>query len=162
MEEIRKKDFHGQEKRKKTFHGQGGNKKVDGNKKTTEHGKEKKEYLSDFNAHSPKMDEFSLKCLKRNQKDNKGRTVKIPEKKKDYDNFNYDSLELASEEKRNKNKSQGHDKMHDIKEGIVRIIPLGGVEEIGRNMYVVEYKNDIVILDAGFQFTDNDTTPGID
>ncbi len=48
-----------------------------------------------------------------------------------------------------------------IEPGIVRIIPLGGVEEIGRNMTAVEFGNDIVIIDCGFQFQD-DSTPGID
>ncbi|HEY4522451.1 MAG TPA: ribonuclease J, partial [Candidatus Paceibacterota bacterium] len=43
----------------------------------------------------------------------------------------------------------------------VRIIPLGGVEEIGRNMTAVEIGNDIFILDAGFAFSEEDT-PGID
>lgn len=43
----------------------------------------------------------------------------------------------------------------------IRIIPLGGVEEIGRNMTVIEYKNDIVIIDVGFQFKE-ESTPGID
>jgi len=44
---------------------------------------------------------------------------------------------------------------------VVRIIPLGGVEEIGRNMTAVEIGNDIFILDAGFAFSEDDT-PGID
>lgn len=43
----------------------------------------------------------------------------------------------------------------------VRIIPLGGVEEIGRNMTAIEVGNDIFILDAGFAFSEDDT-PGID
>ncbi len=43
----------------------------------------------------------------------------------------------------------------------VRIIPLGGVEEIGRNMTAVEFGNDIFILDCGFAFSEEDT-PGID
>ncbi|MBI1974607.1 MAG: ribonuclease J [Candidatus Zambryskibacteria bacterium] len=43
----------------------------------------------------------------------------------------------------------------------IRIIPLGGVEEIGRNMTVIEYGDDIVVADCGFQFTDDDT-PGVD
>lgn len=43
----------------------------------------------------------------------------------------------------------------------IRIIPLGGVEEIGRNMTVVEIGEDIIIVDAGFQFKDEDS-PGID
>lgn len=43
----------------------------------------------------------------------------------------------------------------------IRIIPLGGVEEIGRNMTAIEYGNDIVVVDMGFQFQEEDT-PGID
>ncbi len=48
-----------------------------------------------------------------------------------------------------------------LAEGNIRIIPLGGVEEIGRNMTMVEIGNDIVIIDCGFQFREDDT-PGID
>lgn len=43
----------------------------------------------------------------------------------------------------------------------VRVIPLGGVEEIGRNMTAIEYKDDIIVIDAGFQFKE-DNTPGVD
>ena len=46
-------------------------------------------------------------------------------------------------------------------DNVVRIIPLGGVEEIGRNMTAVEIGNDIFILDCGFAFSEDDT-PGID
>jgi len=46
-------------------------------------------------------------------------------------------------------------------ENVVRIIPLGGVEEIGRNMTAIEIGNDIFVLDAGFAFSEDDT-PGID
>jgi ribonuclease J len=43
----------------------------------------------------------------------------------------------------------------------IRIIPLGGVEEVGRNMTLIEHQNDIIIVDAGFQFRE-ESTPGID
>ncbi len=43
----------------------------------------------------------------------------------------------------------------------IRIIPLGGVQEIGRNMTAVEFGNDIIIIDAGIQFS-TEETPGID
>jgi ribonuclease J len=43
----------------------------------------------------------------------------------------------------------------------IRIIPLGGVEEIGRNMTAVEFGEDIIVIDIGFQFKD-ENTPGID
>lgn len=49
----------------------------------------------------------------------------------------------------------------DIEAGTFRIIPLGGVEEIGRNMSVIETKNDMVVIDMGFAFKDEDT-PGVD
>ncbi len=48
-----------------------------------------------------------------------------------------------------------------IQKGNIRIIPLGGVEEIGKNMTVIETYEDIFIIDAGFQFRD-EKTPGID
>lgn len=44
----------------------------------------------------------------------------------------------------------------------VRIIPVGGVEEVGKNMTIVETKDDILIFDAGFQFvSDENDAPGI-
>ena len=48
-----------------------------------------------------------------------------------------------------------------LESGNIRIIPLGGVEEIGRNMTAFEYGDDIIIIDCGFQFKEDDT-PGID
>ncbi len=47
------------------------------------------------------------------------------------------------------------------KDGDIRIIPLGGVEEIGKNMTVIEIGDDIVIIDAGMQFK-TEETPGVD
>ncbi|OGY46907.1 MAG: hypothetical protein A2840_01490 [Candidatus Buchananbacteria bacterium RIFCSPHIGHO2_01_FULL_47_11b] len=38
----------------------------------------------------------------------------------------------------------------------LRIIPLGGQEEVGRNITVFEYGSDIVILDMGLQFPEED------
>src|SRR5680860_1382749 len=44
---------------------------------------------------------------------------------------------------------------------LLKIIPLGGLEEIGRNMTLFEYNNQILIVDIGLQFPDEDM-PGID
>ena len=46
-------------------------------------------------------------------------------------------------------------------EGVYRIIPLRGVEEVGKNLTAIETKDDIIIIDAGMQFAGDDT-PGID
>lgn len=48
-----------------------------------------------------------------------------------------------------------------IAEGVIRVIPLGGVEEVGKNMTAIEIGDDIIVVDAGFQFVDA-TTPGVD
>jgi ribonuclease J len=43
----------------------------------------------------------------------------------------------------------------------IRIIPLGGVEEIGRNMTAIEIGEDILVIDAGLQMKTIET-PGVD
>jgi ribonuclease J len=53
------------------------------------------------------------------------------------------------------------DHIPPLKDGDIRIIHLGGVEEVGRNMSMIEYKDTIVIVDCGIQFTESHT-PGID
>ena len=47
------------------------------------------------------------------------------------------------------------------KDDTVRVICLGGVEEIGRNMTLIEFRRDIIVIDMGLQFNDA-KTPGID
>jgi ribonuclease J len=48
-------------------------------------------------------------------------------------------------------------------ENVVRIIPMSGVEQIGRNMTIVETKDDILVFDIGFQFVSPESnTPGAD
>jgi ribonuclease J len=48
-----------------------------------------------------------------------------------------------------------------MKEKKIRIIPIGGLHAIGGNMLVIEYDNEMLIIDCGISFP-NGETPGID
>lgn len=55
----------------------------------------------------------------------------------------------------------GNTKIPPPEAGVVRIIPLGGVEEIGKNMTAIEIGDDIIVIDAGMHFA-SESTPGVD
>ena len=57
--------------------------------------------------------------------------------------------------------SSSHQSQEKSNDAAVRFVPLGGLEEIGRNCMFFEYKNEIVIIDMGLQFPEEET-PGID
>ena len=44
----------------------------------------------------------------------------------------------------------------NFKKSNLKIIPLGGLHEIGKNITVFEYGDDIILVDAGLAFPDDD------
>ncbi|MGH7310142.1 MAG: ribonuclease J [Candidatus Rokuibacteriota bacterium] len=52
--------------------------------------------------------------------------------------------------------------MLPLTEPTVRLIPLGGLGEIGLNMMLVEFGDDLVAVDCGLMFPDSEEMPGID
>ena len=58
-------------------------------------------------------------------------------------------------------KKNGHAQKSVKKALPMRIIPLGGIDEIGKNITAYEYGEDIIIVDCGMSFPDEDM-PGID
>ena len=53
-------------------------------------------------------------------------------------------------------KKQGTQEDFRFKPSNLKIIPLGGLHEIGKNMTVFEYENDIIIVDCGLAFPEDD------
>ena len=43
----------------------------------------------------------------------------------------------------------------------LRVIPIGGLDEIGKNLTAFEYSNEIIVVDCGMAFPDDDM-PGVD
>ena len=44
----------------------------------------------------------------------------------------------------------------------MKIIPIGGLGEVGKNMTIIESDKDIVIIDAGIGFIKKNEIPGIE
>ena len=51
--------------------------------------------------------------------------------------------------------------MRNVKNSKLKIIPLGGLEQIGMNMTAFEYEDSIIVVDCGLSFP-NDDMLGID
>ncbi len=96
---------------------------------------------------------------------------RIPERRKPSKSSTYQYTKKSFGPKRGTNRNwnnnktgfrnERENKILPPAEGVVRIIPLGGVEEIGKNMTAIEIGDDIIVVDAGMQFS-TDETPGVD
>ena len=71
-------------------------------------------------------------------------------------------VKVGTEEKRERkvsrknfnNKKEAHS--FEFKKSNLKIIPLGGLEEIGKNITVFEYEDEIIIVDCGLEFPTDD------
>ena len=55
----------------------------------------------------------------------------------------------------------GGEEAEKFKEGGLKIVHFGGLGEIGRNMSAIQYDDEIILIDAGISFP-NEQMPGID
>lgn len=63
---------------------------------------------------------------------------------------------------KNLNKIIGLNKGYRPNKNALKVMFLGGVGEIGKNMMALEYGNDIIIIDCGATFPYAEDMPGID
>ena len=75
------------------------------------------------------------------------------------------SYKRGEENKTENKKARSNNKKESIKfefkKENLKIIPLGGLEEIGKNITVFEYGNEIVLVDCGLEFPE-DNMLGVD
>ena len=78
-----------------------------------------------------------------------------PAKKKKKRLWNRKPKDKQSDRKKFSKKNQGDPNR-------VRVIPLGGVEEVGSNLLVFEIGTDLIVCDVGFEFISDGSLPGVD
>ena len=96
------------------------------------------------------------------QKVNKQQVKKQPAKK---ENKKQETKKSYNKNFKNTEKktSKKEKKVEDVKfkKSNIKIIPLGGIEEVGKNITVIEYEDDIIVVDCGLEFPTDDML-GID
>lgn len=105
----------------------------------------------------------------KNQKEEKG-TTKLNQKRTEKEIFTQkvEKVEIAKtksiveRKKRNTSRVRKVSKNDNIfKTSKLKIIPLGGLHEVGKNITVFEYENEIIVVDCGLSFPEDDML-GID
>jgi ribonuclease J len=112
------------------------------------------------------------KWLQKNVTPNSSGNPPEPEKKSFFNKFKSkpkpDAVKPAQQPKREHNNSQERTnsrpnpnakpfkKPNSVYHNKVRFIPLGGLNEVGKNMMAIEYGNDIIVVDMGLEFPSED------
>ena len=102
-----------------------------------------------------------FQARKRSFNDNRQQTKSADDnQEKGYPDFSYENLGVANENDGSQIlRGSGHHS-HTGEKGL-RIIPLGGLEQIGMNIAAIEYGDSIIVVDCGLAFPEEDML-GID
>ncbi len=103
---------------------------------------------------------------KKNEAIKKNEATKKNESAKKNDNDKKQEQQKSNKKSSKKPQVKVKSKSNDIKvtnpgEDKIRITPLGGMKEIGKNLNVIEYKDEMLIVDCGLSFPDDEML-GID
>lgn len=101
-------------------------------------------YKNTKKTQSEKVSESSKKQVKDNEK----REAKVVKEK--------DSQKVVEKEKTTRRNTKSKNNKFEFKKSNLKIIPLGGLEEIGNNMTIFEYEDEIVVVDCGLEFPTDD------
>lgn len=123
---------------------------------------EDRKTVRSVSSNTPKGENLKVDVINKN--------IKTPDKKRVMKSSTYQYSKFGKSGGRGRSSSFGNKNQYKNitekvipppAEGVVRIIPLGGVEEIGKNMTAIEIGDDIVVIDAGMHFS-TEETPGVD
>ncbi len=95
---------------------------------------------------------------KKKEFNNEVKEIKNGNKKNNMEIKNDENREIKSIKARRKRKKETES---IFKKSNLKIIPLGGLHEIGKNITVFEYENEIIVVDCGLSFPEDDML-GID
>ena len=124
--------------------------------------------MTEENLRNKENNEFKKRSNTRNSRTKEGGEAK----KRTYQRRTRKKEEIANEntaiiEKEEKDKKIGTKRKYNKKENNIfkqsklKIIPLGGLHEIGKNITVFEYEDEIIVVDCGLSFPEDDML-GID
>lgn len=96
------------------------------------------------------------RTTKRNITQKTEKTNTRRERKTNDNNIKLETKKSVKENTRNRKNTKKQDNDFRFKKSPLKIIPLGGLLEIGKNITVFEYENEIIVVDCGLAFPEDD------